>query len=275
LAERDWEIVLKEGDTQMIIAHLAIDADGDLTFRWEPAAGTVEAAANLCNCALALSVPDKPVQAVALREVVTVEPLVVELDKPSPKGELRIDLPPDASAVYAEILGIGGPAFQVKPSPTLLADKGEAWLTVDDGGGLLTLKLQTSLKRGLTLDVSPHIQPPGVVEPQPLVVKKLPQQVNFAMARLQALQTQIQQATVALRQNLPAQQRALLQQNLAQWQQQEPDFQKNVKLLGELQTLLEANENRLEIDLRVYCDADTTQIELIRAGPPPEEPETP
>ncbi len=271
LAERDWEIVLKEADAQTKIAHLAVGSAGELTFRWEETAQAAEAAPNLCNCALVLSAPDSPTHALALRKLVEVDPVVVELDKQSSKSELRFDCPPDAAGLYVEIVGIADLKFHAKPSPAFLADKGEAWLTVDDGGGLLALKVESSLKpRGVTLEFAPYIQPAENIEPQPFLAKKLPQQVTFAMASLQTLQAQIQGAKQAVA-KLTAQQRVLL----AQWEQQEPEVQQNVKRMTELQTLLEVKKNKLELQVRVYCDADTSQIDLLRAGKsPPSEPET-
>jgi hypothetical protein len=203
----------------------------------------------------------------ALREPTQADPIEVQLDKPSPKGDLRIDAIPDGADVFVEIAAVGGAAFSVDPSPTLPADKGEAWLKLEDGGGLLTLKMKSSLKRGLTLEFSPHLQQPSDdIKPQPLVVRQLPQIANKATTLLQQLQLQIQQANQALRSNLPSRQKAMIQQNIPILEQQLEDGQQYVQRLAELQTWLESTDNKLEIHARVYCDADSAQIDLVRAG---------
>jgi hypothetical protein len=266
-AERDWEILLRDGDNQSKLAHLGIDADGRLGFRWETTAESSEIASNLGNCALVLSAPGKPTHVVALRQPIQSTPLVIDLEKPSPKSDLRIDSLPDPSVMYLEIVGVGGSDFQAKPAAVLASDKGEAWLTIEDAGSLLVLKVETAVRRGIiSVEVGPHFQRAATAKPETFVVKRFPQVMNDATKYGQNLQIGIQNATQALNRNPTASQRQALQQTLAAMQQEEKDFQDFLLRLNQLHTFLDTRKNKLELKVRVYCDADSSEIDLLVAS---------
>jgi hypothetical protein len=271
-AERDWEILLNDSGTQTKVAHLSIDAAGDLGFRWEKPGADSEVTGNLCNCALVLNVPGNTPRVLGLRAPVRCDSLVIDLEKSTPKSDLRIDSLPDPSVVYLEIVGVGGSEFQVKPAPIFLVEKGEAWLTVEEAGGLLVLKIESSAKRGVvSLEINPHVQFAETAKPEAFVVKKMPQVLAQSTNAWQVLQLNIQQITQALNQNLPGLQRQALQQNLAALQQQEQEYQDNLQRLNQLQTFLETRKNKVELQVRVFCDADTTQIDMLVANTSPDE----
>ncbi|MCL4206643.1 MAG: hypothetical protein KJ000_29520 [Pirellulaceae bacterium] len=271
-AERDWEILLSDGGTQTKVAHLSIDAAGDLGFRWERPGADIEVAGNLCNCALVLNVPGNTPRVLALRAPVRSESLVIDLEKSAPKSDLRIDSLPDPSVVYLEIVGVGGSAFEVKPAPVFLVEKGEVWLTVEEAGGLLVLKIESSAKRGIvSLEINPHVQFAENAKPEVFVVKKMPQVLAQSTKAWQALQLNIQGITQALNQNLPGPQRQALQQNLAALQQQEKEYQDYLQRLNQLQTFLEARKSKVELQVRVFRDADTSQIDMFVANSSPDE----
>jgi hypothetical protein len=272
-AERDWEILLNDGGNPTKVAHLSIDAAGDLGFRWEQAAAEIDVSGNLCNCALVLNAPSKPTHVLALRTPVRSDSLVVDMEKSAPKCDLRIDWLPDPSAVYLEIVGVGGSAIQVKPAPVFLVEKGEAWLTVEEAGGLLVLKVESNVRRGVvSLDVTPHFQLDPTAKPELLVVKKIPQELKVFTGRWQELQFNIQRISQALNQSVPALQRQTLQQNLAALQQQEKEYQDQLPRLTQLHTFLEARKNKIELQVRAFRDADTTQIDLLVANTSSDEP---
>ena len=272
-AERDWEILLNDGGNQTKVAHLSIDAAGDLGFRWEQAAAEIDVSGNLCNCALVLNAPSKPTHVLALRAPVRSDSLVVDLEKSAPKCDLRIDWLPDPAVVYVEIVGVGGSAIQVKPAPVFLAEKAESWLTVEEAGDLLVLKVESSVKRGVvSLEIGPHVQFAETAKPEILVVKKMPTVLANSTKYWQSLQLNIQGMNQLLSQNPPALQRIALQQKLAAMQEQEKEYQDYLERLNQLQTFLEARNNKVELQVRAYCDADTTQIDLLVANTSPDEP---
>jgi hypothetical protein len=272
-AERDWEILLNDAGNQTKVAHLSIDAAGDLGFRWEPSAADIDVSGNLCNCALVLNAPSKPTHVLALRAPVRSDSLVVDLEKSAPKCDLRIDWLPDPAVVYLEIVGVGGSAIQVKPAPVFLVEKGEAWLTVEETGGLLVLKVESSVRRGVvSLEIGPHVQFAETAKPETLVVKKMPQVVAQSTKNWQSLQLNIQGINQLLSQSPPALQRIALQQKLADLQQQEKEYQDYLQRLHQLHTFLEARKNKVELQVRAFRDADTTQIDLLVANTSPDEP---
>jgi hypothetical protein len=159
--QRRWDILLGEDGNQNKLAHLEIDSAGSLVFRWETAAEAIENAAHLSNCVLVFSSPGASPHAVALRQPAQSERLVIDLEKTSPKADMRIDALPDPAATFVEITGLGGVAFEAKPGAVLSVDRGEVWLTIEDAGGLLVLKVACSMRRNaLSLEASPHWLPP-------------------------------------------------------------------------------------------------------------------
>jgi parvulin-like peptidyl-prolyl isomerase len=75
-----------------------------------------------------------------------------------------------------------------------------------------------------------------------------------------------------LSQSPPALQRIALQQKLADLQQQEKEYQDYLQRLHQLHTFLEARKNKVELQVRAFRDADTTQIDLLVANTSPDEP---
>jgi hypothetical protein len=267
-ADREWEILLRDGDSLTKLAHLALDSAGRLGFRWEAAAASAETAAHLANCALVLDLPGNPPHVIRLRQAVQSEPLVVDLERTtSPRSNLRIDSLPDPTSTFLEVVAVGGTDFEAKPGPVVSAAGGEALLTLEDSGNLLVLKVKCTVRHdGLSLEVSPQLLKAETAEPEPFLVKRFPQFVKEAKQFGQSLQWKMQQANQALRQNPTPVLRQNLQQSLVALQHQEREYQDYDLRLVQLQAYLDTWKNKLELHVRVYCDAEGTEIDLLIAG---------
>ena len=107
LAEREWEISIREGaaGNETVIASLAIDDKSQLVFQWKPEAKAQTMSPYLRNCAFSLSCAGEA-KAVTLREPVKAEELAVDFEKPSSKNDWKIDMCPAPEGVRFEITGV-------------------------------------------------------------------------------------------------------------------------------------------------------------------------
>ncbi len=261
--ERRWVVVLQNGDQETDVARLMIDASNQLVFQWKAAARDQGSVAHLANCALSLAAAEET-HVLQLRQTIRTEPLVIDLERSSPRADLRIDALPDPSIIYLQIEGVGRAVFQAKPDAVLPVDRGEAWLLIEDGGNLLYLRVECTLRRtALSLEVTPHLLRSASAKPDPLIVRRFPQMMKEAQQFGQNLQVEIQRANQALKQNLPGQQRQAVQQRRDVLQQQEKEYQEFLVRMHQLQAFLSDAENKLELRVRVYCDIDGSEVILL------------
>lgn len=264
---RQWVVMLQNGDQQTDVARLTIDASHQFVFRWEAAAETEEIVAHLANCGLTMAAAGQT-HALQLRQPTQTEPLVIDLERSTPRADMRIDALPDPAITYIHIVGVGRSSFQADSSAVLSADRGEAWLLIEDGGELLYLRVECTVRRGaLSLEVSPHLLRTPTAKPEPLVVRRFPQMMKETTQFGQNLQLEIQRAHQALQQNLPGQQRQVVQQRRDVLQQQEREYQEFLARINQLQAFLQDGENKLELHVRVYYDIDGSEIDLLVTEP--------
>jgi hypothetical protein len=267
LAERDWEIMLRDGEAgpETKIAHLAMDDESQLTFQWQPEAKNQTLCVQLCNCALSFSSAGQSHVAV-LREPVLVEGLTLEFEKPSSKDDWKIDMPPEPEEIKIEITGVGDANYTVQPEPVMEADDGEAWVDLEDGGGLLTLKVETAMKRTLRVTVTPHVKSPPDGKPKRLVVKELRTAMTQLAAEERKLTLGVQQGKLLAGQAPTARERALIEQQVAQAEQMQTEVQTALQKLQALDEFLKTASGNIQLQFRVYYEADSSEIDLLRTG---------
>lgn len=181
---------------------------------------------------------------------------------------MRIDALPDPAITYLHIVGVGRAIFQAKPSAVLSADRGEAWLLIEDGGEMLYLRVECTVRRtALSLEVSPHLLRTPTAKPEPLVVRRFPQMLKEATQFGQNLQLQIQRDSQLLQQNLPGQQRQVVQQRRDVLQQQEKEYRELLIRMHQLQAFFIDGENKLALRVRVYYDIDGSEVDLLVTEP--------
>jgi hypothetical protein len=270
-AERHWEVFVRgpEAGSEAQIAQLAVRDDGQLALEWQPAAATPSAAPQLANCVLNLETDGESHQ-MRLREVAKADELVVDLEKPTHKGEWKIDAAPDADAVKVEISGVGGLKFTVQPSSAIPAEKAEAWVQIEDGGNLLLLQVETSLKRSFQVDITPQIKLAPDSKPERLIVKKMPQLLNQVTANYQQLLLGTQQMRELIRRGAPNAQ--ALEQQVKLNEQMCQAAQMTSARVQELETLLKTKGNKLGMQIRVFYNAGESEVDLLHVGTQPEKP---
>jgi hypothetical protein len=265
LAERDWEVFLRDGESgpETKIAHLSINDQSQLDFQWQAEAKTLPLSAHLRNCAFSFNCGGES-HVVALRDAAQVEGMTLELGKTSTDEHWKIDMPPDPAAVKIEITGVQGAKYTVQPTPVIEANKGEAWIELEDGGGLLSLKVETEMKRNVEVTVTPHLKTPDGKRQRfnPTVFGKLLNNGKMELARMQIRIQQMQQAVNQATGPLKRQ----MEQNLTQVQelqvQQQAALDKGLKL----EEFVKNADGDLAVQFRVFYDADSSEVDLLRIG---------
>lgn len=266
LAERDWEVFSREGesDPETKIAHLSLDDQSQLSFQWQPEAKTVPLSAHLCNCAFSFSCSGES-HVVTLRQVAQVEGMTLELGKPSTDEHWKIDMSPDPTNVRVEITGLQGAQYTVQPAPVIEADKGETWLELEDGGGLLSLKVETEMKRNLEVTVTPYLKSPAPAQPTKFNARLFGQALTQRKQQLAQAPFMIQQMKQVAGQ-ASGRERTLMEQRVAQAEQAQVELQTAVDNAQKLADFLENAGGNLRLQFRVFYDADSSEVDLLHIG---------
>lgn len=270
LADRDWEISSREGESgpETKIAHLSLGDNSQLSFRWLPEAKTQSLSAHLSNCALSFNCRGES-QIALLRQPTRVEGLAVDLKKAALKENWDIDLPPDPSAIRVEIMGVQDGKCTIEPAPTFDAEKGEAWVRLDDGGGMLSLQVETSLKRSFQVSLAPYMKLSPDVKPEKLSTRNLQRYKTVVQSEMQQLQFNIQQGQTMLnaRKRGKADRQAKdLEQRLNQGKFRLKELETALASIDELEKTVERLSGKLRLNFRVFFNADSTEVDLLRIG---------
>jgi hypothetical protein len=274
LAERDWEIFSRDGenDPETKIAHMSIDDQSQLDFQWQAEAKTLPLSEHLRNCAFSFNCGGQS-HVVALREAARVEGWVLDLKKPSTKEEWTIDSVPDPAGIKIEIVGIQGSKFKVVP-PTIEAKEGEAWIEIEEGGGLLSLKVETEMKRRVELSVTPHVKfsagPVPLLSaggvPQRCSAKQFETAMHATQANLHNTEITIKRLPQAINQAQGPLKNGLQQQLDRLQQTTQPALVAALAEGQKLANFLQPVGGNLEIQFRVLYDADSIEVELLHVG---------
>ena len=267
LAERDWEVFLREGEAgpDMKLAHLSLNDKSQLSFQWQPEAKEQPASPYLKNCAFSFSCSGES-HVATLREPTRVEAAALDLEKPNAKLDWAIEMLPDPSSVYVEITGVQGAKYKVEPAPRMDADRGEAWVQLENGGGLLSLKVETSVKKNLHVTVTPHVKLAADAKPEKLNVRKLQQYKQTMQAGVQQGQMVVSQMEQAMKaKKVPEdQKRRKIAPRLALFKSELQSAQTALEKCNNLEKLLQ--NVKLTLSFRVFYDADTSEVDLLQIG---------
>jgi len=264
-AERDWEINLRDASasSETKIAHLSLNDKFQLVFQWQPAAKDDSAAAHLINCALSMTSRGET-HVLLLRQPTKTPALEIDLKEPPIRQGMKFDTPPDPGKIRVELTGVKGVKSTIEPQPVFNAEKGEAWIKLQDGGGLVSLKVETDMKRELQLLITPHVQLNPDGRPERLVVR----QVQQSKAQLQAAVAQwgmlVQQGQAIMKSKAPEQQKKQTEQYLRNYENELKTSQETLAKFEAFEQLLE--KNKPQIGFRVFYDADGSEINLLVAG---------
>jgi len=265
LAEREWEISLREGaaGNETVLASLAVDNQFQLVFRWKPEAKGQELAPYLCNCVFSLACAGES-KAVILREPVQVEALSVDFDKPTSKDDWKIDLCPNPEAIRFEITGVQGAKSAVDPAGPQAAEKAAVWVRIEDGGGLLSLKLDASLRRDFQLLATPHIKAPEAPKPDKFVRRAFQDGLKKAEVLSEQFNQRVKMTEAYSKSKAPDAKQA--EQRLPVFELDARNQEALVQNMKKIDDLLKSLEGGMKIQFRVFFDADTTEVNLLKVG---------
>jgi hypothetical protein len=269
LAEREWEISVREASgTETVVASLAIDNKFQLMFQWKPEARSPaleSISPHFRNCVFSLSCAGES-KVVILREPASGEPLTVDLEKAAgSRGDWTIDQCPNPDAVRFQITGVQGAKFSLDPAEPQPADKATVWLRIEDGGGMLFLKLDASLKRDFLLAATPHIKiSPDAPKHDKFIKRVFLNNIKELEARSEFLKQRVKSAQGYAKTGA---------KDAKQVEQQLPNMEFEAKTADELlqnvkriEDLLKSVEEGMQINFRVYFDADSTEVTLLKTG---------
>ncbi len=265
LADKEWEISVRDaGGTETIIASLQLNDKSRLIFKWTANAKSQDAAPYLCNCALSLSCAGES-KAVTFREATPVDPMVVDFGKPSSKKDWPIKMCPDPEAVRFVITGVQGAKCTVDPAEPVPAKKTTVSVKIEDGGGMLSLKIDASLGNDFQLTASPQIKlSQEAPKPDRFVRRMFENQLKQAQAQNEALKQQIQ----GLQQyaKSAAKDAKQAEQRLPVFELEGRNSEALVQNMKKIDDLLKGLGEGMKIQFRVVYDADSTEVVLLKSG---------
>jgi serine/threonine protein kinase len=272
---RDWEFKVTGGltDKPAIIATMSAKND-QLTFQWTPEAVKQPASAYLCNCIVELKAGNGKTE-FALRQPVSVDPIVIGFEKRPPAPTYNIDLPPEGKQLMFEIVSIGGEVPKSKiDKPLLVADKDNTFIrfgNVETEMPLL-VKLDTSFTSGRTVKVTlmPHFQLEGMPRAAMYAKKELNQLRSNIDSEMGIANAMIQQASV--------EKNAQLKQKLNQdgTAKLEPAQKANAQF-EQMLNLAKGLQSTGKMHFRIFASAEDGKVELVNsqgaaAAPAPAQP---
>lgn len=273
---RQWEILLT-GEAPQKIATLAVEK-GQLTFAWQPDAGTSAGIAPLLsNCALILQTGDAQ-HVMALRKPVLGEPLKIDLDKP---GNLRWTIPdlPPVRQLHLTVTRIEGiadfrkePAEGVVPGNPLMV-----WVGPKDKPYPLGLRLTSSANnRGVSISFQPQIKLQGHPEPRPYRRKDIPLLQQQAAAEVDAATKGLEQAKRDRPSTNPVKgaiEKELIEQRKLLFTEKLTNLTTVIEQLAYIAQFMEATQGEAKLHFRIFYLADEVPIDLLvtetRPPPPP------
>lgn len=256
---RDWDIkvVPAAGGTPTLIATVHAKND-QLLFQWKAEAAKQPAAPYLCNCLIELKAGNGKIE-FALRQPVSLEPIVIGIEKRTPPFKFNVDLPPEQKQLMFEIIAVEGEVPKVKfDNKNLVAEKETTffWVGNVETEMPLGMKIDTSIAGGRTVQATfvPYVKLEGMTRPS-IYGKKELQQLNGAIEGDLARGTlMIQQSTqvpdAKTKQDLNQQGTLLVEPA----QKRKAQFDQMLSLAKSLQNA--------KMQFRVYAIAEDGKVEL-------------
>jgi len=263
-AERDWEIRLGTESESDVIA-LVSAKDQNISFQWTAEGAKNAGAPYLSNCLMEFSAGSGNHQC-ALRETVTVEPLVVDLEKPNAGVKWNLDALPDDRQMEIEVASVqsGAPKSRVetnvltaeKPSTNVLMGPSD-----DKMPFAIELKMSASAKQ-VEVKAVPKLRLEGLPPGKDRYNKKGLQ--NLVTQTAAALQGAEQRHMVANQiKNGDQKKKALEQAEIFKAEVAKANDQ-----VQALQSTVQAAQSTT-VHFRVWYLADTGKVLLLDTGGPP------
>jgi serine/threonine protein kinase len=282
-ARQAWDCKLEGVEGDPVIATLKVE-EGELRFRWTPAAGEQTVANALRNCLLVFGAPgrDKPVE-IFLRSPVKMEAFLIDPSKPTASFKANLDSPPledrFLSIQFGKVEGAAASAFRPSDRLELAREPGRAkkgkeggesrepflWLGTKAAEDSLVLgfKLDPNVSsRNFQLSATPFYRVEAAPAPIKLIKKQLPQVLKTAEGNLVAANAR-EKATA----NLPKGDRKDQAQNIAK--AEIANAEKLRDQVSAVSTLLESVGEGIKVNFTLVFNADGVDVPLLIAGDPP------
>jgi serine/threonine protein kinase len=263
--ERGWEFFLtgSKGDGEFKVADMMLQ-DGKLQFQWTAEAASDSNAEYLRNCALSMNVGPE-VHEVALRAPVTIEPLVINLDKVADVYRIDIDTLPDPTAVRLQLVKVEGeaPPSTLEPDAPVLALKGEQRIKFGQQAEeqVLELDLDVNTKRDIQVTVTPYFRWPLDEKPGKLTKATASKAERFALLARQQLIAELTRMR-EIEKTLAANEKPIAAQQISLKEQQLMKVEGGVQAVERLKGLYQTINEKAQLHFRVFYDADGIQVDL-------------
>jgi hypothetical protein len=196
-----------------------------------------------------------------------VEALAVDFDKGLVKQDWPIDMCPDPDRVRVEITGVEGVKCKVEPPGPMPSDKATAWVKIEDGAGILSLKVDATMKRDFQVSVTPHIkltQDPNA-KPEKFNRRALQQATTRLTSEEQYWDGMVKQGEGMIK-VAPENQKHQLEPRLALARAEHANRKTQVEGIQKLDALLKGVVGGMKIKMRVFFDADSSEVTLLKIG---------
>ena len=195
----------------------------------------------------------------------TAEALAVDFDKPTSKADWKIDLCPDPDAIRVQITGVQGAKVSVDPADPLPANKATAWVKVEDGGGMLSLKVDPSLKGNFQLTASPYIKAsPDVAKPEKFIRRMFQDALKKAEMGNQQASQFLQGMEQFVKSKAPEGERKQVEQRMSLAKMEVGKLETQLQNMKKIDDLLKSLAEGMKIQFRVYYDADSSEVVLLK-----------
>ena len=269
-SERDWDFKLAtEGaGATVTVAKLSLQND-QLNFQWtDDATKNLNAAPYLCNCVLSMSA-GMGSHVLALRQVVTGEPLKIDLEKPM-TTKFKIDYPPNPKQIVIQLGPPEGsfPKFKFE-KPELTAKNDNTMFMTGPGEDIMLLhfKLVSAMSGPLLkIDAQSNYQIHGMTKPDKYVKAKMNRLIPDAEAASAQALNQQHQLNANLAQ-IPEERRAQVE---AEMKKLVEDTATRKTQAGMLVGLVKDLQGAGKLHFHIYYEADSdTKVELVSTGAAP------
>jgi hypothetical protein len=257
----EWEIAITGGETPLVVAMVSVK-EKQLMFQWTPEGARNEVAPLLGNCALDLTAGTAH-RHLALRQPLMIEPLAVDLEKPSTLSKSTIDHLPDPKKIVVEISRLSSefPKYRFDESQQLegASDSAILWTGADENAFVLGIRLDSSVgARLVQLKGAAQLKLPGMARPKPLQKRDLQELDATIKSRGQAL---------AVQERIATEKKASTEQKNVIKAAQNKNNQ-DLDQLNQLLELITSLHGKGRIHFRAYYQADDAQVDLLATEEP-------
>lgn len=270
-----WRVLLigdkENADREQVVAQVSV-LDEQLTFQWVADAEKIPLANQLCNCVLRCASKDHT-HDLRMRTPMELDALKMSLLKSSISKSYRLPDLPDSAIIKLQVIALNEPfpAHSLKPAEAIEADDGKVSILLGESADeqVVTLEIETQVKRTLVVKCSAFFQLVPGTKPEPLTNSKFQSATNQVMRNQRAMYENVQRIR-AINQKVPRddpkKKRAENELKIA-----EAHLEKAAGVTQKFEILSELRQNLKDgglIHLRLFHTVDGCEVELLKTVNP-------